>query len=60
MRIVGTRYGLPVAGFIAGFVSSAATTNPMGATAKSDLRAMKLQWQHCCPASQRSCGWWLS
>ncbi len=35
-RIVGTRYGLPLAGFIGGFVSSAATTNAMGAKAKSN------------------------
>jgi len=39
-RIVGTRYGLPVAGFIAGFVSSAATTNAMGAKAKSNPRSL--------------------
>lgn len=39
-RIVGTRYGLPVAGFIGGFVSSAATTNAMGAKAKSNPRAL--------------------
>lgn len=39
-RIVGTRYGLPLAGFIGGFVSSAATTNAMGAKAKSNQRAL--------------------
>ena len=39
-RIVGTRYGLPLAGFIAGFVSSAATTNAMGAKAKSNPSAL--------------------
>lgn len=39
-RIVGTRYGLSVAGLIGGFVSSAATTNAMGAKAKSNPRAL--------------------
>ena len=39
-RAVGTGYGLPLAGFIGGFVSSAATTNAMGAKAKSNPAAL--------------------
>ena len=39
-RIVGTRYGLAIAGFIGGFVSSTATTNAMGAKAKSNPPAL--------------------
>ena len=39
-RIVGTRYGLPLAGFIGGFVSSAATTNAMGTKVKSNPSAL--------------------
>jgi uncharacterized membrane protein (DUF4010 family) len=39
-RFVGTRYGLSVAGLIGGFVSSAATTNAMGAKAKSNPTAL--------------------
>jgi uncharacterized membrane protein (DUF4010 family) len=36
VRLVGSRYGLPLAGLLAGFVSSAATIGAMGARAKSN------------------------
>ena len=36
VRIVGMRYGLPLSGFIAGFVSSLATIGAMGAKARSN------------------------
>jgi len=36
LRTVGTRYGLPIAGFAAGFVSSTATIGTMGARARRE------------------------
>lgn len=36
LRAAGTRFGLPIAGFFSGFVSSAATIGAMGARSKSE------------------------
>jgi uncharacterized membrane protein (DUF4010 family) len=40
MRALGTRYGLPLAGFAAGFVSSTATIHAMGARAQQQPAQM--------------------
>jgi uncharacterized membrane protein (DUF4010 family) len=40
-RIVGPRYGLPIAGLASGFVSSSATIAAMGGRAKADEKMMK-------------------
>ena len=36
MRVVGTRFGLPIAGLASGFISSTATIAAMGATCRQD------------------------
>ncbi|TLM80310.1 MAG: MgtC/SapB family protein, partial [Actinobacteria bacterium] len=41
LRAFGARYGLPLAGFIAGFVSALATTQSMGARAKAKPRLLR-------------------
>jgi len=40
VRILGTRFGLPIAGFASGFVSSSATIAAMGDKASSDARLL--------------------
>jgi uncharacterized membrane protein (DUF4010 family) len=40
LRLVGARFGLPLSGFIAGFVSSAATVAALGGRAKADGRLL--------------------
>ena len=41
VRLVGSRYGLPLAGLASGFVSSSATIGAMGARARTDPAVMK-------------------
>lgn len=41
LKIVGARYGLPLAGFISGFVSSTATIGAMGALARRQPLALR-------------------
>ena len=41
VRLVGSRYGLPLSGLAAGFVSSSATIGAMGARARLDPSVMK-------------------
>lgn len=41
LRALGAKYGLPLAGFMSGFVSALATTASMGARAKSKPRLMR-------------------
>ncbi len=41
LRAFGARYGLPLAGFVAGFVSALATTTSMGSRAKEKPRLLR-------------------
>ena len=60
VRLVGARFGLPVAGLAAGFISSAATIGAMGARALKSTSFSRLQLQaRPCQLLQRSSRWQL-
>ena len=63
LRVFGSRWGLPLAGLLGGFVSSTATIGAMGTRARDAPALLLRQWQApCCQRWEPWCRWpscWL-